>query len=75
MAEPEVARAGFLDMQVCVPRGYTNEQVIMFAEHEYPCGTEHGWHIREQGNKALGGCNERVQCHDHPENVHIVLDA
>lgn len=70
-----VTRRGALDMQVCVPKDWTDEQVKEFADRENLCGTEHGWHIRKQGDEALAGCDERVQCADDPDNVHIMLDA
>ncbi|MBA8886118.1 hypothetical protein FHW12_000309 [Dokdonella fugitiva] len=71
----EVTRRGFLDMQVCVPRDWTDDQVLAFAEQENPCGTADGWHIRRQGDEALAGCAERVQCESHADNVHVMLDA
>lgn len=72
---PEVTRRGALDMQVCVPTQWTDEQVVSFSEHENPCGTDHGWHIRRQGDSMLAGCAERVPCASGNTNVHIMLDA
>ena len=66
---------GVLDMQVCVPKDWTDDQVEEFAERENPCGTENGWFIRRQGDKALGGDDERTQCEEDPSCVHIMLDA
>jgi len=74
-ALPEVARAGMLDMQVCVPKDWTNEQVLEFAESKNPCGTTHGWVIREQDSALLNGDPERVDCLDKSGHVHIMLDA
>lgn len=71
----EVTKYGALDMQVCVPADWSDAQVIAFAETEYPCGTEHGWAIRRQGDETLAGANERVICSVNPGNVHIMLDA
>ena len=73
--EAEVTRAGALDMQVCVPQNWTNEQVVKFAEEINPCGTFHGWTIREEGDKALKGYPERIQCEQREDFVHIMLDA
>jgi hypothetical protein len=73
--QPNVARSGFLDMQVCVPEEFTDEQIKAFADLENPCGTEHGWSIRKEGSADLGGAPERNRCCDHPENVHVALDA
>ena len=71
----QVMRTGLLDMQVCVPKEWTDEQVLNFAEKENPCGTVNGWFIRKQGSKYLSGDDERVQCHSYEENCHIILDA
>jgi hypothetical protein len=70
-----VTRQGALDMQVCVPAEWTDEQVKAFANRENPCGTSHGWQIRREGDKALAGAKERVQCKTLESNVHIMLDA
>ncbi len=70
-----VTRRGFLDMQVCVPKEWTDEEVKTFADCENECGTQHGWCIRKQGSKTLPGCEERVQCEQEAANVHIMLDA
>ena len=64
-----------LDMQVCVPKDWTDDQVIQFAESEWPCGTTLGWQIRREGHELLGGSPERVQCSDDPDQVHVMLDA
>ena len=62
-------------MQVCVPFQWSDEQVRSFAERENPCGTSHGWKIRREGDEALAGAKERVQCESISTNVHIMLDA
>ena len=71
----QVTRRGPLDMQVCVPKDWTDDQVKSFADRSNLCGTDHGWHIRKLGDKALAGDPERVQCKDDPRFVHIMLDA
>lgn len=75
MSAPSVVRFGIFDMQVCVPKEWTDEHVRAFAEGQYPCGTQNGWHIRREGDKALAGCAERVVCADDAAHVHIMLDA
>lgn len=71
----EITKRGALDCQVCVPADWTDEQVKSFADRHNLCGTEYGWHIRRQGDEALKGCDERVQCESRPGHVHIMLDA
>lgn len=71
----EVTRRGGLDMQVCVPTDWTDDQIKTFAERENPCGTENGWFIRKEGDEALAGQPERVACNDRCGHVHIMLDA
>ena len=73
---PVVTKPGFaLDMQVCVPSDWTDEQVIAFAEREWPCGTTHGWQIRREGDPYLSGSPERNPCAERWGYVHIMLDA
>lgn len=73
--KPQVIHMGLLDMQVCVPHDWTDEQVLNFAEEEFPCGTSNGWFIRRQGSESLSGCDERVKCAGREGFVHIMLDA
>lgn len=77
--EPIVTRIGLLDMQVCVPGEWTDEQIVEFANRENLAGTTNGWQIRRQGDPALGGTNERVPCaapaRDGAGFVHVVLDC
>ena len=74
-SKPEVTKRGALDMQVCVPATWSDEQVKQFAEAEYPCGTQNGWQIRRTGDPALLGFPERVECLGRADFVHIMLDA
>lgn len=75
MGVATVTRIGALDMQVCVPKDWTDDQVVFFANNQNPCGTSNGWFIRRQGDPALNGANERVQCSDDPNCVHVILNA
>ena len=75
MQEAEVTRTGVLDMQVCVPKDWTDLQIKAFANTRNPCGTESGWQIRKEGDKQLGGMPERNPCSKRSGFVHIVLDA
>lgn len=75
-ANATVTRTGALDMQVCVPGDWTDDQIEQFANHENICGTANGWKIRKQGDAALVGKDERVKCQGGAAgNVHIMLDA
>ena len=75
MSDAVVTRMGALDMQVCVPEDFTDEQVKEFADRENPCGTTHGWCIRRGGDRLLAGANERVKCAGRTGFVHVMLDA
>jgi len=75
MAKPEIVYIGLFDMQVCVPKEFSDEEVLDFANTEHICGTTKGWTIRRQGSKRLSGTDERVECARSPENCHIMLDA
>jgi hypothetical protein len=74
-AGPVVTKFGLLDMQVCVPGEWGDEQVVKFAQGEYPCGTTGGWQVRKEGDSLLGGCPERVACEGRKGFVHVMLDA
>lgn len=71
----QVTKMSMFAMQVCVPEDWTDAQAADFAEDEYPCGTAHGWQMRKQGDEALAGADERVQCRERSGHVHIMLDA
>ena len=77
MENPEITRRGALDMQVCVPKTWTDDQVKSFADCNNLCGTSLGWQIRKEGDEALNGAPERVPCSSATRNgfVHIMLDA
>ncbi len=75
MSEAQVTKTGPLDMQVCVPADWTDEQVKEFADTENLCGAQNGWQIRRQGDKALAGADERVKCEGREGFVHVMLDA
>lgn len=72
---PQIVKSNFINMQVCVPENYTDEEVREFAERENPCGTACGWQIRKEGHKYLEGYPERNPCGDRAGYVHIMLDA
>lgn len=77
VSEPKarVVRKGLLDMQVCVPKTWTDDQIVVFAESENPSGTDDGWVIRKEGSELLAGAPERVECESDKECCHITLDA
>ncbi len=73
--EAQVTRKGAIDMQVCVPKDWTDEQVKYFADVDNPCGTDLGWVIRREGDKNLLDKPERNSCSERVGFVHIMLDA
>lgn len=75
MEEAQVTRAGMLDMQVCIPVDWSDEQAKEFAERENPCGTSGGWAVRKEGSPYLAGCPERAKCCERAGFVHLMLDA
>lgn len=70
-----VTQQNALDMQVCVPEDWTDEQIKQFADQENPSGLEAGWQIRKAGDEALAGLPERIRCRDRQGYVHVMLDA
>jgi len=75
VSAPEVVRRGVLDVLVCVPVEFTDDQVLAFANTRTPSGTTDGWQIRRQGNPQLNGRGERMKCAVNRGHVHMVLDA
>jgi hypothetical protein len=73
MSEPQILVAKLLAMRVCVPSDFTDEQIIAFAEKQNPAGTSNGWVIARKGATALAGSEERIQCAEKPDCVHMVL--
>lgn len=71
---PSVIRTGALDMQVCVPNKWTDEEITLFANRENLCGTQAGWCIRTD-KKLLAGAPYRNQCSDDSAYIHVTLDA
>jgi len=69
----EVIKRYPLDMQVCVPKAFTDAEVVKFANENNIAGTSSGWHITKAGSKYLAGDPERVKCQDRPGHVHIML--
>ena len=72
---PEVIMHKALDLQVCVPKEFSDFRVKEFADKTCPAGTENGWKIIRKGDKYLGGAPERVPCDTRPENVHVRLSC
>lgn len=72
--KPEVTREGCLDVQVCVPETWTDQEVKTFADAKYPCGTSLGWFVRKD-LKLLNGDPERNPCSDKKGYIHIMMDC
>lgn len=72
---PEVTKYGMLDMQVCVPATWSDDDVKAFSDQANECGTSLGWQIRREGSPLLSGAAERVPCLRRNGFVHIMLDA
>ena len=72
---PMLTIAALLWCQVCVPEDWTPEQIVAFAEREYPCGTTNGWHLVEEADGILPEGEAVVPCAERPGFVHRVLTA
>jgi hypothetical protein len=68
-----VTKRGALDMQVCVPSDWSDEQATQFGNRESMAGTENGWVIRTADDPAQRGAPTRVQCASLQNHVHIML--
>lgn len=73
---PVVTIRGVIDMQVCVPKDWSDDRVVDFANRENPAGTDYGWYITRAGDRALNGDPERTTCQADDRSsayVHIML--
>lgn len=73
--EPQVLKVGLVTMQVCVPSGWTDEQIVEYANQKAMTGLDHGWSIIRNGDAALGSYPERNQCEQRKECVHVLLEC
>ena len=73
--QPAMLRMSLLDMQVCVPEVWTDDQVVAWAEGCQPCGTTAGWAVRREGDPHLLGDPERVPCLTRTGFIHVILEA
>jgi hypothetical protein len=75
--EPQVIRSGIFNVQICVPKDWTDDQAKDFADLENPTGVSHGWSIQKEGCEALAGYHERVQCEGEGREdfIHIMLEC
>lgn len=73
MADATIAREGFLGMQVCVPKEWSDGEVETWVNQERPLNMSGGWTMCKEGDDQLAGDPERVPCHNCDENVHILL--
>jgi len=73
--DPSIIKTRPLAMQLCVPEGYTEEQIIEFANRENPCGIQAGWFLAKDGDSCLGGAPARVNCGSLAGFVHVVVAA
>lgn len=69
----QVVRRSLLALQVCVPKDLGNAEIEDQTNSIEPTGIRSGWTIVDDGNDCLAGDPSRVQCHDDPNRVHLVL--
>lgn len=74
-SKPEINRASVFSLQACVPKTFTDEEATRFVNETHPAGTSQGWVMRHNGDPALNGSPERVQCAGRPDCVHIMFDC
>lgn len=68
---PAVIRVAPFDAQVCVPKEWTDEQVLDFFKKDQQWEGDPA--IRKQGDRLLAGADERVPCATHADFVHIMI--
>jgi len=68
----QILRRGVFGISVCIPKDWTDQQVIDFVEADSPCGTADGW---QPSARTEENCNKRIPCEDREGYMHMVLDA
>lgn len=66
-----VLRLGIVDMQVCVPSDWTNDQIVEFANRN---GYYSGNYSLREDAELLAGCPIRNPCEKDESRVHVTLD-
>ena len=69
-----VTRIGALNMQICIPKSWTDEEAKAYADKANPSGTQNGWNMRKS-KEYLDGDPERNPCSEREGFVHITFDA
>jgi hypothetical protein len=72
---PMVTNENLFHLHVCVPEGWTDDQIVKFANRERLCGTTNGWQIHREADYKDGEGHERVPCDGRVGYVHVILDA
>jgi hypothetical protein len=75
--EPLVFRMNFLTCNICVPKDWTEEQILKVAEEQNPAGTSNGWFVYTQEmldeNEYSKGTQAIVPCDELEGHVHYIL--
>ena len=70
---PQVIRNGLLNMQLCVPNEWDDNQIITFAQWQNPAGTTTGWCVTPEGHETLAGSPARVTCAQRKRFIHVLV--
>lgn len=64
MANPTVLNQNVFSLQLCVPKDWSNDQILKWVETVNPCGTKAGWQIVNEpdrkGNPARNPCADMI---------------
>lgn len=73
--EAAITNQGIMDLQICVPKTFTDDEATAKANELAPTGIESRWTMKHNGHEDLRGCDERVQCSEFKSHVHIMLEC
>jgi len=71
--EASILRNSVFIVQVCVPKDWTDQEVIDFTERECPNRGTFNWSIVRTGDRLLDDNPRRVNCAENENFVHMVL--
>jgi hypothetical protein len=74
-----ILRIGLDTMRICVPKDWTEEQILAWAKAQEPMTIRDSefpsWKICRNGCAALAGTEERIVCEASPDHVHHLLQC
>lgn len=69
--EAAILREGIFQLQACVVKGMTDEELVTWINSVSECGTRRGWTLEEGSEDSP----KRVQCSQFDTHEHVLFNA